>query len=111
LRNFSYPKYHKDNTDPIIYVIIIPGKLNTVHNANHIIIAILKSQPPSHAHFDIKICRKKNVNIARAPIKPFNITISFRFTPKNILNTPNDIRASTNNARSMISSNHFNIIV
>lgn len=88
----------------------MPGNVNREPNANHIIIAILRSPPPSQAPLDINICRKKNINIANAQTNPFKITISVIFTPKNILNTQNPIMAHTNNAISMISSNHFNII-
>nr|MDQ1433135.1 hypothetical protein [Patescibacteria group bacterium] len=53
---------------------------------SHIKIAILKSQAHNQAHFEIKICKKKNVNKPSAHIVPHKIGKSEKFISKHILN-------------------------
>ena len=93
-----------------IYVSISHGKLKLTQSINPIIIAILKSPHHIHAHFDIIICKKKNIKIANTQTTQFSIAISDRSIQVWTLNKYSKKIDIDINIISTISCNSFSII-
>ena len=91
-------------------MIIVHGIYKEYQSINQINNAILRSPHHIHAHFETRICKKKNINIQRAQINQLNIDISVKFTQDTSLNINKPIIESTTIATSYISLSHFIII-
>jgi len=53
----------------------MPAKERETQSRSPMSIAILRSHPHIHAHFDTSICKKKNKKIQSTPMIPFTMAI------------------------------------
>ena len=94
-----------------MYVIIVQAIYNQNPRINHINTAILKSPHHIQAHLEIKICKKKNINIPSAQIIQLSIAMSVKFIQKYFLNKIKLIIDIIIINISYISLSHLSIII